>query len=149
MRYWQRAAARGTEKGMSQVVLDSVAHYGPGLRGAVPGDAPEFLIATSRVTNDEAAAVTQGPGAKQLGRDLLRNVFNGDRGWVEQNLATTVFANRPSAAAGAGARQLTPENFDAACYASTRMLHAWKIPAEIDGEPHVDASYTCGCPARR
>lgn len=28
------------------------------------------------------------------------------------------------------------------------MLHAWAVPAEVDGEAYVDASYTCACPAR-
>jgi hypothetical protein len=148
VRYWQRAAAGAAEKGMSQVVLDSIAEYGPGLReGLFRADAPEFLLATSKVVTAEAAEVTQGPGAKQLGRDLLRNVFAGDRSWVEQNLATALFANRPGPDA-TEVRQLTAGNFDAVSYASTRMLHAWKIPAEIDGEAYVDASYTCGCPAR-
>ncbi|QMU75742.1 hypothetical protein GXW83_08310 [Streptacidiphilus sp. PB12-B1b] len=147
VRYWKRAAAGATEKGMSQVVLDSIAEYGPGLRdGLFRTDAPDFLLATSKVTNAEAAEATQGPGAKQLGRDLLRNVFTGDRSWVEQNLATAVFGNRPGP--GPEVRPLTAANFDAVSYASTRMLHAWKIPAEIDGEAYVDASYTCGCPAR-
>jgi hypothetical protein len=27
------------------------------------------------------------------------------------------------------------------------MLHAWTIPAGVDGAPYVDASYTCACPA--
>lgn len=145
VRYWQSAAAGAAAKGMSQVVLDSIAAYGPGLRAELlRADAPEFLLATSKVVGAEAAELTQGPGAKQLGRDLLRNVFTGDRSWVEQNLATVVFGNRP----GPDVRQLTIDNFDAVSYASTRMLHAWTIPAEIDGEAYVDASYTCACPAR-
>ncbi|MFV0133040.1 hypothetical protein ACLGIH_07340 [Streptomyces sp. HMX87] len=43
---------------------------------------------------------------------------------------------------------MTPDNYDAVSYASTRMLHAWAVPAEVDGEAYVDASYTCSCPAR-
>ena len=26
-------------------------------------------------------------------------------------------------------------------------MHAWELPAWIDGQPHVDAAYTCLCPA--
>jgi hypothetical protein len=26
------------------------------------------------------------------------------------------------------------------------MLHAWTIPAWVDGAPYVHASYTCACP---
>ena len=147
VRYWRQAAAGAAEKGMSQVVLDSIAEFGPGLcEGLFRSDAPDFLLATSKVVGEGAAVITQGSGARQLGRDLLRNVLNGDRGWVERNLATTVFANRPGTA-GATAL-LTPENFNQVSYASTRMLHAWAIPAEVDGEAYVDASYTCACPAR-
>ncbi len=145
VRYWQQAARGAAEKGMSQVVLDSIAEFGPGLReGLFRADAPDFLLATSKVVTAEAAAVTQGSGARQLGRDLLRNVFSGDRSWVTEHLATTIFSNRRDPACA----ELTPENFDAVAYASTRMLHAWAIPAEVDGQAYVDASYTCGCPAR-
>ncbi|MGC5364881.1 hypothetical protein ACPXCE_24960 [Streptomyces sp. DT24] len=143
--YWLKAAAASADKGMSQVVLDSIEEYGPTLRDGLFGPhAPEFLLATGKVTTAEAAEITQGPGARELGRQLLRNIFTGDREWVRANLATVVFS---SAASGEGAR-LTPENFDTVSYASTRMLHAWRIPAEIDGEAYVDASYTCACPAR-
>lgn len=38
-------------------------------------------------------------------------------------------------------------NFKEFAYASTRMLHAWDIPAWIADKPYVDASYTCLCPA--
>lgn len=145
--YWLGAAAAAVDKGMSSVVLDSIAEYGPTLReGLFRPDAPEYLLATSKVTNTAAAETTQGPGAKALGKQLLRNVFTGDRGWVEQNLAPVVFSSQ--AAPGDGRTRLTPDNYDAVAYASTRMLHAWAIPAEVDGEAYVDASYTCSCPAR-
>ncbi|MFD4372337.1 hypothetical protein [Streptomyces sp. NPDC058486] len=145
--YWHKAAAGAAEKGMSQVVLGSIEEYGPTLRaGLFRAEAPEFLLATSKVTTPEAAEVTQGPGAKELGRQLLRNIFTGDRAWVEENLATVVFSSH--ADAPGGRPPLTPENFDAVSYASTRMLHAWAVPAEVAGEAYVDASYTCACPAR-
>lgn len=145
--YWHKAAAGAAGQGMSHVVLRSIEEYGPTLKaGLFQAGAPEFLLATSKVTNPEAAGVTQGPGAKELGRQLLRGIFTGDRGWVEENLSTAVFSSNPDAE---GRRpKLTPENFDAVSYASTRMLHAWAVPAEVDGEAYVDASYTCACPAR-
>ncbi|XUM03161.1 hypothetical protein ACQ86F_06745 [Streptomyces venezuelae ATCC 10712] len=159
--YWHQAAAGAAGKGMSQVVLSSIEEYGPTLRdGLFRAGAPEFLLATSRVTNPAAAEITQGPGAKELGRQLLRNIFTGDRTWVEENLAAEVFSSYADASsdaadgarADAGARggrpRLTPENFDAVSYASTRMMHAWSVPAEVGGEAYVDASYTCACPAR-
>ncbi|MET9138966.1 hypothetical protein [Streptomyces parvulus] len=145
--YWLGAAAAAGERGMSRVVLDSIAAHGPALREGLfrPG-APEYLLATSKVTDAAAAETTQGPGAKALGKQLLRDVFTGDRGWVEKNLAPVVFSSR--AEPGEGFPRLTPQNHDAVAYASTRMLHAWAVPAEIDGEAYVDASYTCSCPAR-
>ncbi|WP_371791677.1 hypothetical protein OG285_19270 [Streptomyces sp. NBC_01471] len=144
--YWLGAAEAAESQGMSSVVLDSIKQYGPVLReGLFRPSAPEFLLATGKVTNAVAAELTQGAGAKTLGKQLLRNVFTGDRSWVEENLATVVFSSR--AEVGEGPR-LTPDNYDAAAYASTRMLHAWQVPAEIDGEAYVDASYTCSCPAR-
>ncbi|MFJ3766497.1 hypothetical protein ACIPQJ_13790 [Streptomyces sp. NPDC090082] len=159
--YWHQAAAGAAGKGMSQVVLSSIEEYGPTLRdGLFRAGAPEFLLATSRVTNPAAAEITQGPGAKELGRQLLRNIFTGDRTWVEENLAAEVFSSyadassdaadgaRADASARGGRPRLTPENFDAVSYASTRMMHAWSVPAEVGGEAYVDASYTCACPAR-
>lgn len=145
--YWLNAAGAAADKGMSDVVLSSIAEYGPLLRAGLfrPG-APEFLLATSKVTDPAAAETTQGPGAKALGRQLLRDVFTGNRGWVEENLEAVVFSSRPGP--GDDRPRLTPENHDAVAYASTRMLHAWDVPAEIDGEAYVDASYTCSCPAR-
>ncbi|MFD4953137.1 hypothetical protein [Streptomyces sp. NPDC058451] len=145
--YWLGAAAAALDKGMSNVVLDSIAKYGPTLReGLFRTGAPEYLLATSKVTDPAAAETTRGPGAKALGKQLLRNVFSGDRGWVEQNLAPAVFSTQ--VAPGDDRPRLTPENYDAVAYASTRMLHAWTIPAEVGGEAYVDASYTCSCPAR-
>ncbi|WP_405594763.1 hypothetical protein OG741_02845 [Streptomyces sp. NBC_01410] len=145
--YWLKAAAAAAEKGMSSVVLDSIKEYSPTLRdGLFRPEAPEFLLATSKVTNPAAAETTQGPGAKALGKQLLRNVFAGDRSWVDENLSTVVFSSRTGS--GHEERLLTPDNYNAVSYASTRMLHAWDVPAEIDGEAYVDASYTCSCPAR-
>jgi hypothetical protein len=43
--------------------------------------------------------------------------------------------------------QITPNSFPAVAYASSRIMHAWDIPAWIDGKPYVDAAYTCLCPA--
>jgi hypothetical protein len=61
---------------------------------------------------------------------------------VEAHLALRLFDN-----GAGGASHLTQCNFDAVAYASTRMLHAWTIPAWVEAAPYVDASYTCTCPA--
>ncbi|MFJ6436807.1 hypothetical protein [Streptomyces sp. NPDC091416] len=145
--YWLGAAAAASEKGMSSVALDSIKEHAPAMcEGLFRPGAPEFLLATSKVTTAEAAEVTQGPGAKALGKQLLRNIFTGDRSWVEENLSAAVFSSH--APAGGTEPRLTADNYEAVSYASTRMLHAWAVPAEVDGEAYVDASYTCACPAR-
>jgi predicted acylesterase/phospholipase RssA len=45
-----------------------------------------------------------------------------------------------------GTPALTPANFAEVAYASSRMMHAWDIPATIEGRPYVDASYLCSIP---
>lgn len=142
--YWHKAAATSAERGMSEVVLSSLAEYGPVLRSGIFAEgAPRFLLATSRVATEHGAELTQGPQAQQLGMKLLQGVITKDRSWVDEHLVAEVFDSAP-----AGTNPLlTMENFDDVAYASTRMLHAWEIPATIGGEPYVDASYTCACPA--
>ncbi|HEX4273139.1 MAG TPA: hypothetical protein VHZ32_17235 [Rhizomicrobium sp.] len=140
--YWQRAAAKSETMGMSDVILTSIAEHDPDIRAAAfrPGS-PRLLIAVSRVTTPEAAAKTQSDGAKRLGRKLLIQAARGDTSWVDTNLAKEIFDT-----AATGNRKLDAGNSDQVSYASTRMLHEWDIPAEIDGEPYIDASYTCSCP---
>jgi hypothetical protein len=64
---------------------------------------------------------------------------------VTVHLAAEVFDSAPTGTRPA----LTVENLDEVTYASTRMLHAWEIPAAVRGEPYADASYTCACPATK
>lgn len=130
--------------GMSDVVLRSIDRYGPMLRdGLFSGGGSRVVIATSRVATAEAAAMTQGPEAARLGRRLMVAALRGNGDWPAEHLVKTLF----DTAGGDGCESLTSENFDAVAYASTRMLHAWKREAWIDGVPFVDASYTCACPA--
>ena len=105
--------------------------------------ARRFILAASHVATPEAAEVAQGSGAKRLGLDQLRAMKNKDTSWAEANLACHLF----DTAAETATRALTEENLGEALYATTRMLHAWKAPGWIGGEPYVDASYTCMCPA--
>lgn len=104
--------------------------------------APRFLIAASAVS-ESAAEETQGKGARRRGRLLLLAAARGDRDWIDAHLKPTLF---DTASADPHLR-LTNSNFDQAAYASTRMLHAWDIPAWVEGRPYVDAYYTCACPA--
>jgi len=144
--YWIRALQVLDQpgQGMSQVVLQCIENYAPLVRPAVfePGR-PRLLITASEVMTQEAAVLTQGDGARALGRRLLVAAARGDHSWVDEHLERRVFDSE----APAGEFQLNADNFDQVAYASTRMLHAWDVPAWVDGKPFVDASYTCLCPA--
>jgi hypothetical protein len=141
--YWLRTIRlRRQGATMSEVVLQSLAAYGPLLRERLlDAESSRLLVATSAVGAD-VAEETQGPNATRLGRRLLVAAGRGDRVWAARHLATRLFDTEGTATGHA----LTVENFDAVVYASTRMLHAWEIPAWIDGRPYIDASYTCACP---
>jgi hypothetical protein len=143
LEYWQYAAQASHGKNMSKVVKDSIAKYfGLLTSGLFSPNAPRFLIATSHVNNDAAAAITQGPGARHCGRRLLIDLSRGNSAWVDENLTKVMFDSE-----GKVGPPLTSANLTDVAYASTRMLHAWEDPAEVDGKPYVDASYTCSCPA--
>ena len=88
-------------------------------------------------------AQTQSHQAQELGKRLLRASVQKDRSWVDANLRLTLFSTHhpePNL-------RITPNSFPAVAYASSRILHAWDLPAWIDGKPYVDAAYTCLCPA--
>ena len=105
-------------------------------------DRPNLYIATSKVTTEEAAEQTQGKQAKKLGKKLLISAAKGDRAWVDKHLEPNLFSID-----GKDNTVIDPNNFAEVVYASTRMLHAWEIPAWINKQPYIDASYTCICPA--
>jgi hypothetical protein len=151
--YWLRAARVLERSGatMSDVVLQCVRDYAPLVREALfePG-MPRLIIAASAVTSPEAAEQTQGPGASTLGRRLLVAAGRSDRRWADANLALHLYDSQPGREPvfHGTTRPLTPGNFDEVGYASARMLHGWPVPATIEGQPYIDASYTCLCPAR-
>jgi hypothetical protein len=132
------------ERGMSELNLAAIARYSALLSsGLFNDDVPRFVIAASAVVTAEGATQTQGDRALRLGRKLLLAGRRGDRSWADQHLARHLFGTLDSA----GVLPLTPGNLAEVAYASTRMLHAWRIPATVDGRPYIDASYTCNCPA--
>jgi hypothetical protein len=146
LRYWRSAFHTLAQpgNGMSEVVLHSIAASRHFLHGPLfqPGS-PRFIIATTAVITPEAAEMTQGDGARRLGRRLLIAASRKDRTWVDQHFRLYLF----DSASSDDAHHLSSTNIDEVIYASTRMLHAWNIPAAIAGHPYVDASYTCTCPA--
>ncbi|MBW4684086.1 MAG: hypothetical protein KME40_03095 [Komarekiella atlantica HA4396-MV6] len=144
--YWYQATKFLEQSGsnMSQTVLQSIREYAPMLRAYLfLPDTPRLMIAASTVVTPEGAEETQGNRARRLGRQLLVYAARGDRTWVDQHLKTHLF----DTAASEDILQLNANNFDEVAYASTRMLHAWDIPAWVNKQPYIDASYTCSCPA--
>jgi hypothetical protein len=106
---------------------------------------PRFFIAVSAVLTPDGVAQTQSDAARGLGRRLLVAAARGDRRWADAHLTRQLFDSAGTSSELSS--HLGPENFDAVAYASTRMLHAWTVPAWVDGRAYVDASYTCACPA--
>ncbi len=129
--------------GMSEVILGGLDQTLPGLLPHLFGkEAPRFLIVASLV-DPEAAQETQGKGARRRGRKLLLEAARGDRSWVDTYLTARLFDTESEDENF----RLTAENFAQVAYASSRMLHAWDIPAWVGDRPFVDAYYTCACPA--
>jgi hypothetical protein len=129
--------------GMSQMILAGIEQAGPWLgRRLFQPDAPRFVIAASAV-DEEGAIETQGKQGRRRGRMLLLDASRGDRSWVESHLTPHLFDTGSTDEM----LRLTAENFAEVAYASSRMLHAWDIPAWVAGRPYVDAFYTSACPA--
>lgn len=138
----QRMMAR-PKTNMSAMILASIADNQAWLLEALfAAGAPRFLIAASQVSK-AAASETQGTGARRRGRALLLAAARGDRSWIDEHLRLELF----DSASDNPRLRLTRSNFVQVAYASTRMLHAWDVPAWVDGRPYVDAFYTCACPA--
>jgi hypothetical protein len=144
--FWFRSAQVMAESGgdVSTAVRSGVRDVMPLLSPSLfADDARRCIVAVSEVTGCDAALVTQGEGARRLGQQLLVATRKKDRSFADQNLALRLFDSRP----GQTGVTLTPENLGDVLYATTRMLHAWREAAWIDGRPFIDASYTCMCPA--
>ena len=144
--YWHRSWAAYVAAGydVSTAVLAGIREVLPWIRDLLfePGSA-RLAVAVSEVIRKEAAEITQGPGARRLGQQLVLATRTHDASWAAENLAFALFDTRASDPR----RLLGPGNLAEVAYATTRMLHAWKTPAWIAGVPFVDASYTCSCPA--
>jgi hypothetical protein len=139
------ATARRSNSGMSEAVLADIAAFHPAIAKArlFSKNAPRLCVATTAVHTVAGAIETQGPRAGTLGRRLLVHAGRHDRTWASEHLSTHMW----DSGASERSHRLTSDNIDEVLYASTRLLHGWEQPAEIDGMPFVEAVYTCGCPA--
>lgn len=129
--------------GMSQVLLKAIWEYAPRISVELFKDGGiRFVIAVSEVDMKSADEI-QGKTGRRRRRQILLDAAQGDDTWIRQNLTARLFdteADDPN-------YRLTRSNFKDVAYASSRMLHAWDIPAWIAGRPFVDAYYTCASPA--
>jgi hypothetical protein len=144
--YWLAglSALQAPHQNMSKVVQRGIRVFSKPLReNLYQPQTPTLYIATNAVVNTTAAAQTQTALAQDLGKRLLRASVHKDRSWVDANLRFTLFSTHHPETP----YRITPNNFPAVAYASSRIMHAWEIPAWIDGQPYVDAAYTCLCPA--
>jgi hypothetical protein len=143
--YWLAGldALAQPRQNMSKVVQRGIRVFSKPLRERLyQPQTPTLYIATNAVINPTAAAQTQSSQAQELGKSLLRASVLKDRSWVDANLRLRLFSTHHPEP-----YQITPNSFPAVAYASSRIMHAWDIPAWIDGKPYVDAAYTCLCPA--
>jgi hypothetical protein len=145
--YWLAGVSALQQPGanMSKVVQRGIRIFSKHLRQHLyQAHNPTLYIATNAVISPIAAAETQSHHARDLGKRLLRASVDKDRSWVDANLRFTLFSTQ---AQDTATQRITPNNFPAVAYASSRIMHAWEIPAWIEGQPYVDAAYTCLCPA--
>jgi hypothetical protein len=143
--YWLAglSALEQPQQNMSKVVQRGIRIFSTQLRQQLyQPQTPTLYIATNAVIDPTAAIQTQTPLAQDLGKRLLRASVQKDRSWVDANLRFTLFSTHHVESQ----HRITPNNFPAVAYASSRIMHAWEIPAWIDGKPYVDAAYTCLCP---
>jgi len=128
--------------GMSEVTQTTVADKAPMITAELfNDDAPRFVVPACAVVTEDGAQQTQSEQARRLGRKLLLSAARRKPSdWVTEHLELHLFDTK------GGDHPLTLANFSDVGYASSRMMHAWDIPATINGNPYVDGSYLCSIP---
>lgn len=127
----------------SQAMLHAIQRLSPEIINNLwKPSSSRLLITTSLVKTDDAIAITQSDTAKRFGQILLLNALRHKSEWKDENLELVLFDTHLDSRT----KQLTNDNFNDVAYATTRMLHAWKIPAYIDNQAYIDGSYTSHCP---
>ncbi len=144
--HWKKEHARYVQNDydMSKTILESLPEATATLSVKLfKSDSAAYAVAVSAVITKEAQELTQGPQARRLGKQLVISTRKRDKSWAEKNLELRLYETGSEDVQ----YRLTPENLPEVLYATTRMLHAWKTPAWIEGFPYIDASYLCQCPA--
>jgi hypothetical protein len=128
---------------MSNFVLDGIDKFSGKILSSFAGNnLKRLLIVCSYVKNQDAANQMQGNSAVTLGRQLIVKGARHISDWKENNLELHVFDTESSSKH----LKLSAYNYKEVAYATTRMLHAWHIPATINNKPYLDGSYTCMIP---
>ncbi len=144
--YWLAGweALQLPNQNMSKVMQRGIRAFSRALRQPLfQADAPHLYIATNAVITAAARQQTQSDQAQALGKELMRASARQDRRWVDTHLQLALFSTQSLQPQ----RRITANNYPAVAYASSRIMHAWDLPAWIEGQPFVDAAYTCLCPA--
>ena len=128
---------------MSNVILHGIEIYSPlVIEKLKNNELSRLLVVCSYVNNSVAKNLTQGNAAVTLGRKLLINGARHISDWKDENLELHIFDTQSENKK----LKLTADNYKQVAYATTRMLHAWHIPATINGKPYIDGTYTCTIP---
>jgi predicted patatin/cPLA2 family phospholipase len=144
--HWKEEHARYVQNDydMSKTILESLPESTATLSVKLfKSDSAAYAVAVSAVITKEAQELAQGPQARRLGKQLVISTRKRDKSWAEKNLELRLYETGSEDVQ----YRLTPENLPEVLYATTRILHAWKTPAWIEGFPYIDASYLCQCPA--
>lgn len=127
---WENGYAISQEDNgdQSQAMLHTIQQLSPEIHNYLwESSSSRLLIATSFVNTNDAVLVTQSDNARRLGQMLLINALKHKPEWKDQNLELRLFDTYLDSAT----ERLTKNNFNEVAYATTRMLHAWKILAYI------------------
>ena len=144
--HWKEKHARLVRNNydMSKTILESISEVIATLSIKLfKSNSAAYAVAVSAIITREAQELSQGPQARRLGKQLIISTRKRDKSWAEKNLELRLFETGSEDVP----YRLTPQNLTEVLYATTRMLHAWKTPAWIEGFPYADASYLCECPA--
>jgi hypothetical protein len=144
--YWKERHARYVQNDydIGKTILESIPEAAATLSVKLfKSDSAACAVAVSAVITKEAEELTQGPQARRLGQQLIISTRKRDKSWAEKNLELRLYETDSEHVQ----YRLTPQNLPEVLYATTRLLHAWKTPAWVEGFPCVDAIYLCNCPA--
>lgn len=100
-----------------------------------------LLISVSKVKTAEAVSITQTEKAKRQGQKLLIDALRHNTDWKNKHLEFILFDTFQNSTT----QLLNKQNYHEVLYATTRMLHAWDVPAYIDNVAYIDGSYTASC----